>query len=88
MDEGSEEIKPVGARREEADEWLSPPPHPPWQEGTLRETIGVFCHLSLRDISVIKWQLAPVKCATSPVSGAGGPATHRRGDELMMDGWT
>lgn len=67
----------------EADDWLWPPP----VGKTPREKKGVFCHLSLRDISVIKWQLVPVKCATSPVNGIGRPATHRRGDEPMMDRW-
>lgn len=67
----------------EADDWLWLPP----VGETPREKQGVFCHLSLRDISVIKWQLAPVKCATSPVNGIGRPATHRRGDEPMMDRW-
>lgn len=91
MGEGSEDIKSVGARREdaevEADDWLWPPP----VGKAPREKEGVFCHLSLRDISVIKWQLVPAKCATSPVNGIGRPATHRRGDEPMMDrrtdGW-
>lgn len=74
---GSEDIKSVGAREEdpevEADDWL-------WPVGkTQREKKGVFCHLSPGDISVTKWQLVPVKCATSPVNGAGGPATPQQG---------
>lgn len=87
MDVGNEDIKSAGARQGdaevEADDWLWPPP----AGKTPKEKWIVFCHLSRRDISVIKWQPGPVKCATSPVNGAGKPATHRGGDEPMMDGW-
>lgn len=86
MDVGNEDIKSAGARQGdaevEADDWLWPPP----AGKTPKEKRRVFCHLSRRDISVIKWQPGPVKCATSPVNGAGNPATHCRGDEPMMDG--
>lgn len=84
---GNEDIKSAGARQEdaevEADDWLWPPP----VGKTPKEERMVFCHLSLRDISVINWQPAPVKCAASPVNTASKPATCRGGDEPMMDGW-